>query len=208
MLVHGADWLEKKLLYESILKDGQNSKTFRDYVGRFLGYGSANIAKATACTEQRVSVLGYGRLGDGDGDEFSFPLPPSLSARNEKRRLTVTLAWFSPINSSNQNYRVAQLWFNPKNSLAPTRIHADYRAAQRGTVQHEILEGDHAEVFQDGDVIRLKVNCRAVGGRITEPVRYGLAVTLETAEGIDIPIYQEVRARLAVRVQINPEGSP
>ena len=208
LLVHGADWNENKYLYESILKNGQNSKTFRDYVGRFLGYGSANIAKAISCTEQRVSVLGYGRLGDGDGDEFSFPLPPSLSAKNEKRRLTVTLAWFSPINSNNQNYRVAQLWFNPANNLAPTRIHADYRAAQRGTVQHEILEGDHAEVFQDGDVIRFKVNCRAVGGRITEPVRYGLAVTLETAEGIDIPIYQEVRDRLAVRVQINPAGSP
>ena len=75
-------------------------------------------------------------------------------------------------------------------------------------MQHEILEGQNAVVFQDGDVIRLKINCRAVGGRITEPVRYGLVVTLEVAEGIDIPIYQEVRDRLAVRVQINPAGSP
>ena len=208
LLVHGADWAENQLLYESILKNGQNSRTFRDYVGRFLGYGPANIAKAISCTEQRVSVLGYGRLRDGDGDEFSFPLPPSLSAKNEKRRLTVTLAWLSPINSSNQNYRVAQLWFNPANEVAPTRIHADHRAVQRGTVQHEILEGDHAVVFQDDDVIRLKINCRAVGGRITEPVRYGLAVTLEVAEGINIPIYQEVRNRLAVRVQIDPGGSP
>ena len=208
LLVHGADWNENKYLYESILKNGQNSNTFRDYVGRFLGYGSANIAKAISCTEQRVSVLGYGRLRDGDGEEFSFPLPPSLSAKNEKRRLTVTLAWLSPINSSNQNYRVAHLWFNPANGVAPTRIHADHRAVQRGTVQHEILEGKNAVVFQDGDIIRLKINCRAVGGRITEPIRYGLVVTLEVAEGIDIPIYQEVRERLAVRVQINPAGSP
>ena len=208
LLVHSADWNENKYLYELILKNGQNSKTFRDYVGRFLGYGSANIAKVISCTEQRVSVLGYGRLRDGYGDEFSFPLPPTLSAKNEKRRLTVTLAWLSPINSSNQNYRIAQLWFDPANKLAPTRIHADYRAAQRGTVQHEILEGENAVVFQDGDVIRLKINCRAVGGRITEPIRYGLVVTLEVAEGIDIPIYQEIRDRLAVRVQINPGGSP
>ena len=208
LLVHGADWNENKLLYESILKNGQNSRTFTDYVGRFLGYGSANIARAITCTEQRVSVLGYGRLRDGYGDEFSFPLPPTLSAKNEKRRLTVTLAWLSPISSSNQNYRIAQLWFNPANQVAPTRIHADHRAVQRGTVQHEILESENAVVFQDGDVIRLKINCRAVGGRITEPIRYGLVVTLEVAEGIDIPIYQEVRDRLAVRVQINPAGSP
>ncbi len=208
LLVHGADWAGNKLLYESILKNGQNSRTFRDYVGRFLGYGSSNIEKAITCTEQRVSVLGYGRLRDGYGDEFSFPLPPSLSAKNEKRRLTVTLAWFSPINSGNQNYRVAQLWFNPANRIASSRIHADYQAARRGTVQHEILEGENAVVFQDGETIRLKVNCRAVGGRITEPVQYGLAVTLEVAEGIDIPIYQEVRDRLAVRVQVNPGGTP
>ena len=208
LLVHGADWAENKLLYESILKNGQNSRTFRDYVGRFLGYGSAKIARAITCSEQRVSVLGYGRLGDGDGEEFSFPLPPTLSAKSEKRRLTVTLAWLSPINSSNQNYRIAHLWFDPANQLAPSRIHADHRAAQRGTVQHEILEGENAVVFRDGDVIRLKINCRAVGGRITESIRYGLVVTLEVAEGIDIPIYQEVRDRLAVRVQINPSGSP
>ena len=208
LLVHGADWAENKLLYESILKDSQNSRAFRDYLGRFLGYGSANIARAITCTEQRVSVLGYGRLREGYGEEFSFPLPPTLSAKNEKRRLTVTLAWFSPINSSNQNYRVAHLWFNPANKVAPTRIHADYQAARRGTVQHEILEGENAVVFQDGEAIRLKVNCRAVGGRITEPVRYGLAVTLEVAEGIDIPVYQEVRDRLAIRVPINPGGSP
>lgn len=208
LLVHGADWADNKGLYESILMNGENSRTFRDYVSRFLGYGSANVAKAMSCTEQRVSVLGYGRLRDGDGEEFSFPLPPSLSARSEKRRLTVSLAWFSPINSSNQNYRVAHLWFNPANAVAPTRLHADHRAVQRGTVQHEILEGDHAAVFQDGDAIGLKVNCRAVGGKITEPIKYGLAVTLEVAEGIDIPIYQEVRDRLAVRVPINPRGSP
>ena len=208
LLVHGADWAENKLLFESILKDSQNSQTFRDYVGRFLGYGSANIAKAISCTEQRVSVLGFGMLRDGDGNEFSFPLPPSLSAKNEKRRLTVTLAWLSPINSSNQNYRVAQLWFNPANEVAPTRIHADHRAVQRGTVQHEILESENAVVFQDGDVIRLKINCRTVGGRITEPIRYGLVVTLEVAEGIDIPIYQEVSNRLAVRVPVNPTVSP
>ena len=208
LLVHGADWAENKPLYESILKNGQNSRTFRDYVGRFLGYGSADIARAISCTEQRVSVLGYGRLRNDDGNEFTFPLPPSLSARNEKRRLTVTLAWFSPINSSNQNYRVAHLWFDPANQIAPARVHADHRAVQRGTVQHEILEGENAVVFQDGEAIRLKVNCRAVGGRITEPVRYGLAVTLEVAEGIDIPIYQEVRDRLAIRVPINPGGSP
>ena len=207
LLVHSAECTDNIALYESILKNWRNSRVFRDYVSRFLGYGSVNLPKAVSCTDQCVSVLGYGKLRDGDGDEFSFPVPPSLSARNEKRRLTVTLAWITPINSNHRNYRVAQLWFDPANQLAPTRINANHLAVQRGTVQHEILEGNHAVVFQDGEVIKIKVNCRAVGGKITEPIRYGLAVTLEVAEGIDIPIYPEVRDRLAVRVQIDRGGS-
>jgi hypothetical protein len=200
LLVHGADWADAGVLYESILHNTQNSATFTDYVGRFLGYGMANMAKVTACTDQRVTVLGVGELSDGEGHDFIFPLPPSLSAVTHKRRLTITLAWLSPVNSTRQNYRIAHLWFNPKNDLAGKRICADHDAVQRGTVQHEVLESEKAVDFQDGDTITIKVNCRADAGDIPEPIRYALAVTLEVAEGIDIPIYQEVRDRLRVRV--------
>ena len=141
LLVHGADWADAGALYESILKNTQNSRTLREYVGRFLGYGSANVAKVTACTDQRVTVLGVGKLDDGEGQEFILPLPPSLSATTEKRRLTVTLAWVTPVNSKRQNYRIAHLWFDPKNDLAMNRVCANYHAVQRGTVQHEVLEG-------------------------------------------------------------------
>jgi hypothetical protein len=63
-----------------------------------------------------------------------------------------------------------------------------------------VLESEKAVDFQEGDTITIKVNCRADAGDIPEPIRYALAVTLEVAEGIDIPIYQEVRDRLRVRV--------
>lgn len=206
LLVHGADWADAWTLYESILRNAQNSRTFRDYVGRFLGYGSANMAKVMVCTDQRVTVLGVGELDDGEGQEFLLPLPPSLSAVTEKRRLTVTLAWLTPVNSMRQNYRIAHLWFSPKNNLATYRICADNDAAQRGTVQHEVLESAKAVDFQDGETIAIKVNCRADAGDIPEPIRYALAVTLEVAEGIDIPIYQEVRDRLRIRVPIPGAG--
>jgi hypothetical protein len=203
LLVHGADWTDAGALYESILKNSQNSRTFRDYVGRFLGYGFANVEKVMVCTDQRVTVLGVGKLDDGEGQEFTLPLPPSLSAVADRRRLTVTLAWLTPVNSLRQNYRIAHLWFSPKNSLATDRICADHHAVQRGTVQHEVLESAKAVDFQDGDAITIKVTCRADAGDLPEPIRYGLAVTLEVAEGIDIPIYQEVRDRLRVRVPIS-----
>jgi len=200
LLVHGADWADAGILYESVLRNAQNSRTFSDYVGRFLGYGCANMAKVMACTDQRVTVLGVGQLEDREGHEFVFPLPPSLSAVTDKRRLTVTLAWLSPVNCMRQNYRVAHLWFDPNNNLAPDRTGADWRAVQRGTVQHEVLESEKAVDFQEGDTITIKVNCRADAGDIPEPIRYALAVTLEVAEGINIPIYQEVSDMLRIRV--------
>jgi hypothetical protein len=203
LLVHGADWTYAGPVYESILKNSENSRTFREYVGRFLGYGLADVKKAMSCTDQRVTVLDVGKLDDGEGQEFILPLPPSLSAVTEKRRLTVTLAWLTPVNSKHQNYRIAHLWFSPKNSLAPDRICADHHAVQRGTIQHEVLESDKAVDFQDGDVITIKVSCRSDAGDLPEPIRYGLAVTLEVAEGIGIPVYQEVRDRLRVRVPVS-----
>jgi hypothetical protein len=208
LLVHGADWTDAGTLYESILKNSANSRNFMDYVGRFFGYGSANLAKVIVCTDQRVTVLGVGKLEDGEGQEFHLPLPPCLSATTDMRRLTVTLAWLTPVNSTRQNYRVAHLWFNPTrdNSLATTRIGADRNRAQRGTVQHEVLESERAIDFQDGETIGIKVNCRSDAGEIPEPILYGMAVTLEVADGVAIPVYEEVRDRLRIPVPIPAGG--
>lgn len=210
LLVHGASWANALDLYRQVLLNCQNSRRFKEYVGRFLGYGSPNLDKVVACTDQRVTVLGVGSLDDGDGDDFMFPLPPSLSAITERRVLTITLAWLTPASSTRQNYRVAHLWFNPtqQNAIAPTRLYADHQAVLRGTVQHEVLEGDSAIPFQDGDAIGIKVNCRADAGTIDDPIRYGLAVTLEVAESLTIPIYEEIRQRLAVPVPVPGASIP
>jgi hypothetical protein len=37
-----------------------------------------------------------------------------------------------------------------------------------------------------------------------DPVAYGLAVTFEVAEGVTIPIYEEVRSRVRARVEVQP----
>ena len=207
LLAHSAGWDGALDSYEVALRNKQNGRQFKEYAGRFLGYGAASLARVMSCTEERATVLGFGELDDDEGAVFSLPLPPCLSAVNQRRRLTITLAWLSPVNSLRQSYRVAHLWFDPKNVIAPDRLFADHRAVQRGTLQHEVLEGDQVTVFQDGDTIAVKVNCRPDAGDIPTPIRYGLAITLEVAEGVEqrteiLPIYEEVRDRLAVRVPI------
>ena len=210
LLVHGATWDLSYPTYWDVLRTPQNGRGFKDYVSRFLGYGETKIDRVLYCTEQRATAIGIGSLADGEGDEFRFPLPPSLASKSARRRLTATLAWLTPVNNNRQAYRVAHLWFNPTehNALAPNRLYANDRAVQRGTLQHEILEGDRAIPFQDGDAVTIKVNCRADGGAILDPIPYCLVVSLEVAEGIDIPIYDEVRDRLAVRVAVRGVATP
>jgi len=203
LLVHGADWGEMFGFYKNALVPNHDQRTLRDYVARFLGYGQPDLGRVVKGAERRVTVLGFGSLIDGQAAEFALPLPPSLSSVNVRRRVIITLAWFSPINSRRQAYRVAHLWFGASGNIASNRSCADHNSVQRGTVQHEVFEGSDAVAFQDGDEMIVKVNCRRDAGDMLQPVRFGLAVTLEVEENIllPIPIYEEVRERIGVRVQ-------
>ena len=213
LLVHSAEWGDAFARYEAALKNSENSKTFREYVGRFLGYGGVSLERVMGCTEERITVVGFGKLDDGEGHVFSLPLPPCLSGVGDARRLTITLAWLSPVNPSRRGYRVAQLWFDPRNTVAPDRQFADHRAVQRGTAQHEVLVGERATVFQDGEAIAIQVSCRADAGEVPAPIPYGLAISLEMVEGVQprlmpYPVYHEVRERLAIRVPVQPTDPP
>ena len=225
MLVHGCSWdeigdhlksqIENSDLGREIRERAESlysrpahisieiGRQYKSLLARWMGYGLPEVGRVLDCTDQRATLLGYGELSDGEAHVFRLPLPPSLSARQERRRLTVTLAWLSPISASTQKYRIASLWFETiNNSLAPSRQNADWQTVKRGTVQHEIFEGQSAEPFTEGDVIIIKVNCREDAGKIQNPVAYGLAVSLEVAEGLDIAVYNEIRTRIAPAIQI------
>lgn len=203
MLVHGCSWGDIGLQLSETLRTPENGYQLKGMITRWIGYGKPNIDFVLGCTEQRATVLGFGQLSDGDAHVFNFPLPPSLASCSEKRRLTVTLAWLSPIAPSTQKYRVANLWFEIKNNdLTPTRKDADRQAVRRGTVQHEIFEGQSAVPFIDGEVLEIKVNCRRDAGIIYNPIAYGLVVSLEVAEGINIAVYDEIRNRINPAIQI------
>ncbi len=200
LLVHSADWLDLFSTYDKDIRDLSRGK-FKNYISRFVGYGQMALQRSLVCTDHRVTAIGYGDLTDGVKHKFEFPLPPSLSGTRLKRRLKITLAWFTPINIRNLNYRIAHLWFEASNEFAKNkRICADLRATRRGTVQHEVFEGTQALEFQDGERIAIEINCRSDAGDIVTPIRYGIAVTLDVADEIDVSIYQEVQDRLAVRV--------
>jgi hypothetical protein len=80
----------------------------------------------------------------------------------------------------------------------------DDKAATRGTVQHEIYEGDDALAYVDGATFKCKVNCFADAGKLEGAVRFALCVSLEVAEGSEIQVYKEIRERISPTVGIHP----
>lgn len=203
MLVHGSSWDGPMAVMEPIFQTLRNRPALREYLPRFLGYGLCRHERVFSCSDQRATLLGCGELADGQGDVYRVPLPPSLSGNRIWRRLTITLAWLTPIDALDRYYRRAALWFVPPDEqLLVSRCEVESKMTQRGTVQHEVLEGRQATAFVDGQMLSVQVNCRAQTGVLQERIPYALAVTLEVAEGTAIPIYEEIRDRLRVGVQV------
>jgi len=214
LLVHGARWGKVGEAYEDLLKSADNSNKFAEYLTRLLGYGRVDLDAIRECTEHRVTALAGGSLEADAGAVHRFPLPPSLSGKRGWRSLTITLVWMTPIHPVNHRWRRSHLWFRTPTSKMRLgssghlkRQGADWQAAQRGTVQHEVFEGDKAAAFVDGDEVVVHVSCREDAKVLNGAVPYALAVTLEVDECIGIDIYTEVRERVQNRLRVAAGGS-
>lgn len=194
LLVHKAEWGQAFQHYQHTLKTKQNSRRFREYVTRFLGYGSITSETIAIASDEKATMLGWGEINSDDEHTFVVPLPPSLAGKKIWKRLTITLAWFSPINPGHRAYRKAALSFEPpKTELQVNRQQVDHNTVRRGTIQHEILEGDKAVAFKHGDTLKVRILCQEKAGELSTKIAYVIAATVEVAEGENLPIWQEVR---------------
>ncbi len=209
LLAHGARWgeLGRNLHGHFAAIDNADKRT--EQVTRLLGFGRIEIDDVAACSATRVTGVGGGTLAGDKGAEHRFPLPPSLSGKRGWRRLTVTLAWFTPVNPLSYRWRKAHLWFEtPKSKLRVNRVGPDWQTAQRGTLQHDTFEGESAAAFVDGEDIVVRVSCREDAPGLEGVVPYAIAVTLEVADDIGVDIYTEVRERVRQRLQVKAGGTP
>ncbi len=147
-------------------------------------------------------------MSNGEANAFELPLPPDLSATRGLHRLTITLAWLSPVAPNQQRYRKAQLWFSAdgedKIGVEREDDGYDHTQVRRGTVQHETFAGDKARAFADGEVLRIQVNCREDAAGMDDAVEYGLVVSFEVGDDLPVLVYQQIRQRLRVPVPITP----
>lgn len=212
LLVHGARWPDGAAQVAEVFgpADGNRFAERVDNVSRLLGYGVPDLARVLECGPSQATLAGCGIIEGDAGHAYRIPLPACLAGVVEPRRLIVTLAWMSPITTTHQDYRRAQLQLaapEARQQIGVKRAAQSQpsdHASKRGSVLHEIYEGADAVVFVNDGYLDLKVWCvaRPLSRPLDAPVRYGLAITIEAGEGL--PVYEQVDNRL--RAGVRPEG--
>lgn len=204
LLVHGASWGKAAGVIEDAVLSGRHWTEVKKGVARFLGYGVPDFSKSIECTSTRATAIGYGVISKDERHEYRLPLPPSLSGLDCWRRLTITLAWFSPISVDNRKYRKAAISFEATESaekVGGRRAEAQYQQVRNGTLQHEIIEGEEVRAFLENDDIVIPVQCREDAGPLDSSVPYGLAVSLEVKDAVGIPLYDEIRSVIEISIR-------
>ena len=154
-------------------------------MSKFVGYGAADFSRVEECAANRVTVLGFDSITKEQTHVFTLPYPATLAGANGVR-LTATLAWFSPINPFHHAFRRAQLIFKilKNHGIELKRCGNDWQQVRKGTLQHEVFE---IQNNTGGQSIEISIDCKPDSGQVLdESVPYGLAITLETTDSIDI----------------------
>ena len=204
LMVHGASWGEAAEVIEAAILSGRNGTEIKKEIARCLGYGRPDFLKSIECAATRATAIGFGAISKDQRHEYRLPLPPSLSALDCWRRLTITLAWLSPISLDNRKYRKAALTFEAKEmagTIGGKRSEVDWHQVRNGTLQHEIIEGAAVVAFQENDCLVIAVQCREDAGPLDVDVPYGLAVSLEVKAEVGIDLYEEIRSSIEVAVR-------
>lgn len=106
MLVHGSSWGDNEWLLKlwDLVQSKKNSKGsasqvgMKEFITRYVGFGALDFARIIECVDNRATLVGWGVIEKEMIHEFSMPLPNSLQNLKAEKRLTTTLAWFSPVN--------------------------------------------------------------------------------------------------------------
>lgn len=203
LLVHYADWHDGGNILEDVLNDFVKISSFRRHAQKFLGYGFVDPDQEYGCTDNKATLIATSFIKSGEGHKYRFPLPESLISRTVLRRLVITLSWFTPINPNYNEYRLARLYFDPPDKkLEVSRSQANHHAVKRGTLQHEVLEGDKAAIYKEDDDVIIWVNCRDKTNILKKKgckIPYALTVTLDLPQAVDINIYDEIKEKIRIR---------
>lgn len=203
LLVHRTSWHDTAPKLENIFGPSERVQHVarKDNVARLIGYGIPCMEESMECSANRATLIGYGDIPGDQMATYRVPLPPSLEQVKEPRAVTATLAWFSPVKISHRAYRMANLEVTGNFTVGITternKKQPSHASIPRGSLFHQRWVGEQARAFPDDGYLTFNIICKEPVGKIDRPISYGLIVTIEA--GKHIPVYQEVKAQLAVR---------
>ncbi|MDN7675449.1 S8 family peptidase [Burkholderia oklahomensis] len=213
LIVHSAAWEGiGDVLYDSYPpRDSKLGQRRRGTITRFLGFGQVRGGRVISGNDKQITLLADDLIKHDVLHEYRIPVPSAMLASRDVRRITITLAWTTPVLTSTLDYRGVTLglideggkrhfWKGVKrHQKQPTSSNAE-----RGTVIHHVFEGHTlTRIAADPKGIFVGVQCRAVHQSCqSEQIPYALAVTLELAQSAKADIYTEVHGKARTRAGV------
>jgi hypothetical protein len=213
LLAHGCRWDKTGQVLDSTYPGGWQRR--REAISRFLGYGRCDLERVLTVDGSRITLLADDQIAPDVLHEYKVPIPRAMIGNNELRRITMTLAWSSPIDPLSQRYRGVlvemvdrtgkrDFWDGVKSVLQPTAF-----AGRRGTLQHIVLEGTKKRALVGDGGFFVGVQARAdLTSFAKASVPYALAITLEMAQPVRQTVFADVAARVRPKVQAPRERVP
>jgi hypothetical protein len=213
LLAHGCRWDQTGQLLDSTYPGGWQRR--REAISRFLGYGRCDLDRVLTVDGSRITLLADDLIAPDILHEYKVPIPRAMIGNNELRRITMTLAWSSPIDPLTQRYRGVlvemvdrtgkrDFWDGVKSVLQPTAF-----AGRRGTLQHIVLEGKNKRTLVGDGGFFVGVQARAdLTTYAKASVPYALAITLEMAQPVRQDVFADVAARAQSKVRAARERVP
>jgi len=109
-LVHGATWRAARADLRRALADGLTDEKIPPARATPHRFWRTRFCSSRGVRRQARDPARLRQPGRGCGARIRVPLPQGLSGRIGLRRVTATLANFSPINPRSQKYLAANLW--------------------------------------------------------------------------------------------------
>lgn len=189
---------------EVIVNNGQSVSAKKRDIAKLLGFGGHEYDFELGCLASRAVLIGHHVISANQCHRYQVPAPAELSGVRGWRGITLTVAWFSPINPNHQMYRSAKLDVKLGGCLGADGnnvMQVDNHSRGKGTVYHTRIEGRDMAVIRDNASFHFDIECLEQTGHLDEQIPYALAISVEVGDEIGIDVYQRIRERLQVQIR-------